>query len=364
MENKQSDRPLTAREKRARRLISMRDSVSNISKSSLEDNNKSLEAATVSPLQEAIAVISLSRQKANSIKHERETTNGLAFSLLSESLADILMKALPLEKQYLAGKETIIHENAKEMFKHMFELGTLQLNSFSLNESLLVRNFTRSVLLNEEGLPDLEVLVEEAAKAVEDKVKEALKEEIKAAKERTKREESLKKVSEGDKKEEQEETPEEKESSSEDTSGDDLDDDTFELDEDPSEGSSDSDDDDKEEKEDDKKSDDDKSEDDKEDDKKEKKEAEPLEESYSVSLSVFPALVTRNTRFNTQPTLMGSILHECAMNQYSACASKNYTKVDYNDILAEAVINYTFIETLNTMRVLSPETSLRMLTKI
>ena len=81
-----------------------------------------------------------------------------------------------------------------------------------------------------------------------------------------------------------------------------------------------------------------------------------------VPLNVIPTLTRPSTRFGSQPTLMGRLLSEsaqkCTLHEAMNFAGWN-GKTNFDAVLAESVISYTVIETLSTLRLLAPETTLR-----
>ena len=121
----------------------------------------------------------------------------------------------------------------------------------------------------------------------------------------------------------------------------------------------------KEDKDSEEKEDDDKSSDDdkKEDKKSDKKEEESLKESYSVPLDVFPTLVSPLSKFGMKRTLLGTLMCQCAEQYVVHNEAYTMKRDDCMNILEEATINYTIIETLNTLGLMSPLSTYELLTK-
>ena len=339
------------------------------------------------------AAIPLSAQKTYQLQEERRIAHSNACHALSGMLTDVTLAALPLDAAYIQEHRNAIENNCHAVYVSLMENGTLPLNTFSLNESHLVRQLTRGVILGELPKDEFQSLVEAAASEVKEKTKAALREEISAAKDRKAREDELKGEKDEDKtppppsKKKDDENKPEPVSADEDVDLDDDDDDkkpstddtddgddiSGDKDNEDDSGLDDNDDDlsstdDKDESDDDEsddksgvtkkeeKSDDDSSE------KDDKEKTKPLKESFMVPLNVIPTLTRPSTRFGSQPTLMGRLLSEsaqkCTLHEAMNFAGWN-GKTNFDAVLAESVISYTVIETLSTLRLLAPETTLR-----
>lgn len=387
-----SEKIMSPRERRAAAL--------NAAKLRLAEEKEAIEESVkpvgVDALPRLDAAIPLSAQKTYQLQEERRIAHSNACHALSGMLTDVTLAALPLDTAYIQEHRNAIENNCHAVYVSLMENGTLPLNAFSLNESHLVRQLTRGVILGELPKDEFQSLVEAAASEVKEKTKAALREEISAAKDRKAREDELKGEKDEDKtppppskKKDGENKPEpvsadedvdlddddddEKPSADDTDDGDDISsdkdsDDDSSLDDsdvdlsstDDKDESDDKDDDDKDDKsgvtKKEEKSDDDSS---KKDDKEKTK---PLKESFMVPLNVIPTLTRPSTRFGYQPTLMGRLLSEsaqkCTLHEAMNFAGWN-GKTNFDAVLAESVISYTVIETLSTLRLLAPETTLR-----
>ena len=384
-----SEKIMSPRERRAAAL--------NAAKLRLAEEKEAIQESItpvgVDALPRLDAAIPLSAQKTYQLQEERRIAHSNACHALSGMLTDVTLAALPLDAAYIQEHRNAIENNCHAVYVSLMENGTLPLNTFSLNESHLVRQLTRGVILGELPKDEFQSLVEAAASEVKEKTKAALREEISAAKDRKAREDELKGEKDEDKtppppskKKDNENKPEpvsadedvdldddddDKKPSADDT--DDGDDISGDKDSEDDSGLDDIDDDlsstdDKDESDDDEsddksgvtkkeeKSDDDSSE------KDDKEKTKPLKESFMVPLNVIPTLTRPSTRFGSQPTLMGRLLSEsaqkCTLPEAMNFAGWN-GKTNFDAVLAESVISYTVIETLSTLRLLAPETTLR-----